>query len=207
AANGPIFKTLGALRQRIAGQTQVVDQEITSTMRPQLDQLARRFQMQQDAITKRVSESHTLGEHERQILALQKEITDMRKQVALDMAAPAKPFISPGFDREVGPAQVAAAAAKMVGLQGVHDEIGTFLSEMDFSEDDYDINALAPLPAKEFSIAFKGAAGSGADPARLRLGPDKSPKQVRAKIFPRKIRNIYGDTFPQRRWFVGRERG
>eukprot|EP00959_Pyramimonas_sp_CCMP1952_P057523 1200890-Pyramimonas_sp.AAC.1 len=93
AANGQIPKTLDVLRQQVSGHVQVVDQQIMSAIRPQFDQLARIFQMQQDALTKRVSGSErTLGEHETDHRYAKRNISDIRKQVELDKAAPAKTF-------------------------------------------------------------------------------------------------------------------
>ena len=201
-------------------------------MRLHLTGIARRFQQQLGAPAKRVDFAEQgIAAHERQLKELRAELDEVRKQVALDKSTPPKPFVAPGFDRATGPTQVAVVATQMVGLQGVEDEWLPFFAELDFTPEDFDIRTLTPLPSKKFAITFNGGvaaaarkvqkvlsnlrrdgqwrqfkcAADGADPARLRLGPDKSPHQVRAEMFLRKMRGLLGDSFGQCRWFVDRE--
>ena len=56
-------------------------------------------------------------------------------------------------------------------------------------------------------MTFTVAVASGRETLELHLGPDKSPYQIKLEMQGRRLRKLLADQWPDRRFFLDRDRG
>ncbi|CAK0867932.1 unnamed protein product, partial [Prorocentrum cordatum] len=233
SSNKSILDTLESLRIQITAQPKEVDQQIMATVRPHIDSIHRGLQSKIDSLGSHVNTlSIDVERHTSDIANLRKQMEELRGELMVAKRTEKAPTPPPSFDRVEDPSVVVAMATKMVGIESVRATLSPFLSELGLDASSYTIKATGPMPSRKYLISFNGSVGlaskyvnkvlsnlrqndewrifeadvSGATPARLHLGPDKNPKQIKTEMALRKLRTALAGKYDGR-WAVDRERG
>ncbi|CAK0800801.1 unnamed protein product [Prorocentrum cordatum] len=160
---------------------------------------------------------------------------ELRDQLALAEARPRVPLaaVPQGFERDVEATVVVIMCQASTTKQPVGAAFTEWLAEFGFPESEYEIPPVGLAPCKKFLLKFSGLVAvasrkvlrvlsrlrvdgarkefhvdaPGVARARMHLGPDKNPRQIKIEVLPRRCRPVIAGAHPNVRLYSDRDRG
>ncbi|CAK0826440.1 unnamed protein product [Prorocentrum cordatum] len=238
-SNNKLLAMVDALRSEVAKKSEDDDDDcerVLGIVRPEVDGVHRRLQQQVDSTNARLAAAEgRLDAHDKELQALKDEMGRLRHLFAVAEQRPAAPPpILAGLDRDVGPSIVHAIAQRPTSLAGDKTSLQQFALDSGFQAEEFEIQALGPLPSERFAVQFLGLAAPVARRAakllgclkkrggtwhgfsasrgansqcRSRLGPYNGPKQIRLEVTLPRVRQALAVAHPRGEIFMDKERG
>ncbi|CAK0821360.1 unnamed protein product [Prorocentrum cordatum] len=231
-ATNPISLALKAAQDGIDGLGAKIEKNVHLAVGQHIDATRKHFQQQLDAFNTRVGEVEAKQEKtDKAIELMAEQIKALQRELATANQQPIKQqFISRDFDREIDATIIKVHADGLVTLAKATESLTKFVVGCDIRETDFTVTGNDT--AKFFTIKFTGLPGpasrraqkvldsmrspngtwvrvyadavSGHGAVELRMGPDKSPKQIKTEIAGKRLRQAMEREFPNHVWRVDR---
>ncbi|CAK0853805.1 unnamed protein product, partial [Prorocentrum cordatum] len=231
-ATNPISLALKAAQDGIDGLGAKIEKNVHLAVGQQIDSTRKHFQQQLDAFNIRVGEVEAKQEKtDKAIELMAEQIKVLQRELATANQQPIKQqFIGRDFDREIDAIIIKIHADGLVTLAKATESLTRFVVGCDIRETDFTVTGNDT--AKFFTINFTGLPGpasrrvqkvldsmpssngtwvriyadavSGHGAVELRMGPDKSPKQIKTEIVGKRLRQAMEREFPTHVWRVDR---
>ncbi|CAK0907413.1 unnamed protein product [Prorocentrum cordatum] len=223
-ATGPISAALAAAQAGTNGLSGKIEQEEGLAVGQQIDASRKSFQQQVDALTQRMGDIESrqdqadkaISQMSEQIAALQKALEVANKQPAQET------LVGRDFDRDVDLTIVKVHADGLVTLDKAIEALTKWISDCGIEESRFKVQGHDT--SVYFTIQFTGLPGpasrrvqksfdslrnrdgswprirapaiAGNGSVDLRVGPDRSPKQIKTEIVGKRIRRALERAFP-----------
>ena len=230
-----ISAALAAAQAGINGLNGKIEKGISVMVGKQLDATKKHFQQQLDGFNIRIGSVE--GRQDRQdaiIRNMAEQIAELQKSLAVAAKQPVQsPSVGRAFDRDVDHTIIKAHADGLVNLDKATEELSNWICGSGIDAADFKIEGDAVV--RFFTVQFTGLAGpasrrvqkalgclrrkdgtwtrirapaaSGNGLVELRVGPDKSPKQIKTEVIGKRIRQALEAALSQHVWRVDRAKG
>ncbi|CAK0887921.1 unnamed protein product, partial [Prorocentrum cordatum] len=232
SATNPISLALKAAQDGIDGLGAKIEKNAHLAVGQQIDSTRKHFQQMLDAFNIRVGEVEAKQEKtDKAIELMAEQIKVLQRELATANQQPIKQqYIGRDFDREIDATIIKVHADGLVTLAKATESLAKFVAGCDIRESDFTVTGNDI--AKFFTIKFTGLPGpasrrvqkvldsmrssngtwvriyadavSGHGAVELRMGPDKSPKQIKTEIVGKRLRQAMEREFPNHVWRVDR---
>ncbi|CAK0903885.1 unnamed protein product [Prorocentrum cordatum] len=235
-ATGPITAALQAVQAGINGLSGKIEKDINLAVGQRIDATRKELQQQLDIFNSRVGELESRHDKtDASIAAMAVQIRELQQALEVARKQPMhNQFISRDFDRETDTTVIKVHADGLVTLEKATEALTTWITYCSVKESDFKVQGNPT--SRFFTVQFSGPPGgpasrraqkvldslrdrngnwtrihapavAGQGQVELRVGPDKSPKQIKIEIAGKRIRQALERDFPNHSWRVDRIKG
>ncbi|CAK0898651.1 unnamed protein product, partial [Prorocentrum cordatum] len=206
SATNPISLALKAAQDGIDGLGAKIEKNVHLAVGQQIDSTRKHFQQMLDAFNIRVGEVEAKQEKTDKAIGLMAEqIKILQRELATSNQQPIKQqYIGRDFDRETDATIIKVHADGLVTLAKATESLTKFVAGCDIRDRRAQKVPDSMRSSNGTWVRIYADAVSGHGAVELRMGPDKTPKQIKTEIVGKRLRQAMEREVPNHVWRVDR---